>query len=77
MNTKNFMMLWLKDLFPICRSLTGRGTYETIRYLQRINSNLKIISFNSGKKVFDWVIPKELFFGIPLLVSLVKRNCYQ
>ena len=32
---------------------------KTIRYLQRINSNLKIISFNSGKKVFDWVIPKE------------------
>ena len=58
--TKNYPMIkWAKELFPICRSITGAGLRETIFYLKKINSNLSILSFNTGKKVFDWKIPKE------------------
>lgn len=45
-------------LFPICRSLTGNGTRETLRILNEI-SKLNIIKFKSGKKVYDWTIPQE------------------
>ena len=53
------MLKWAKDLFPFCRSITGKGLRDTIFYLKKINSDLKILSFKSGKKVFDWIIPNE------------------
>ena len=53
------MIKWAKDLFPLCRSLTGDGTRKTLRYFQNINKEFKILNFKSGKKVFDWSIPLE------------------
>ena len=57
---QNFPMLkWAKELFPLCRSLIGEGTRKTLRYFKSINKEFKIITFKSGKKVFDWTIPLE------------------
>lgn len=53
------MINHIKKLFPLCRSITGSDTLKTIKYFKKLNTNLKIISFNSGKKVFDWVVPPE------------------
>ena len=53
------MIKWAKDLFPICRSLTGEGNRKTFKYFMKINPEFKWIKFNSGKKVFDWNIPNE------------------
>ena len=53
------MLKWAKTLFPICRSLTGKGTQETLRFFKNINKEFKILKFKSGKKVFDWEIPHE------------------
>ncbi len=53
------MYKWIIDLFHLPRSITGKGTIDTLNYLKKINKNLKIISFNSGEKVFDWTIPLE------------------
>ena len=53
------MLKWAKELFPLCRSLTGNGTRKTLNYFKIINKEFKIIKFKSGKKVFDWVIPQE------------------
>ena len=55
----NLMLEWAKDLFPICRSITGAGIKKTISYLQNINNEVKTLRFKSGKKVFDWEIPLE------------------
>jgi aminopeptidase-like protein len=47
-----------RELWPINRSITGEGVRET---LKKISSHLpiKIKSIPSGKKVFDWTVPKE------------------
>ena len=56
----NFQMLkWAKDLFPICRSITGDGTRMTLSYFEKLNPEFRRLKFKTGQKVFDWVIPKE------------------
>src|SRR5581483_11706671 len=46
------------ELFPICRSITGRGIRQTLQYIgERIP--LEITEVASGTEVFDWTIPKE------------------
>ena len=59
LNSNYPMIKWAKDLFPLCRSLTGEGTRKTLSYFKNINSEFKVIKFKSGKKVFDWKIPDE------------------
>tara|TARA_A100001011_G_scaffold108460_1_gene115066 strand:+ start:7720 stop:8976 length:1257 start_codon:yes stop_codon:yes gene_type:complete len=53
------MYNWCKDLFPICRSITGDGLKKTLSYFEKINPSLKRLKFKSGKRVFDWTIPLE------------------
>ena len=52
-------MKWAKDLFPICRSLTGSGVRQTLKYLKKIVPEIKLKNVKSGQKVFDWKIPLE------------------
>ena len=46
------------ELFPICRSITGDGLRETLRYLQR-DVPLEVVEVPSGTEVLDWTIPPE------------------
>lgn len=55
----NQMFNWAKDLFPICRSITGEGVRKTLNYCKKIHDEIKIKNFMSGEKVYDWVIPDE------------------
>lgn len=48
----------IADLYPICRSITGDGTRETLRRIgQRIPLTLHEVP--SGTPVFDWIVPPE------------------
>ena len=49
----------VRNLFPICRSITGDGIRKTLKYFENFNSEYKRIKFKSGEKVFDWEIPEE------------------
>ena len=51
-------------IFPICRSITGKGVVDTLRilndYLKKNNCpEMTIHSIPTGTKVFDWSVPKE------------------
>lgn len=48
-----------KRLFPICRSLTGKGTLKTLKILKSVVPKLQIKKIKSGTKVFDWRVPNE------------------
>ncbi len=53
------MHQWARDLFPICRSLTGAGVRETLAYLSRLIPGLTTHSIASGERAFDWTVPDE------------------
>lgn len=48
-----------KRLFPICRSITGPGTRETLKIISEEIGGLSIKSIKSGTRVFDWTVPDE------------------
>jgi aminopeptidase-like protein len=48
----------VRDLYPICRSITGNGLRQSLRLLQR-HAPLSLHEVASGTQVFDWTVPKE------------------
>ena len=46
-------------LYPLNRSLTGRGVRSTLSIIKKEFPKLKIKKIKAGKKVFDWNIPPE------------------
>jgi aminopeptidase-like protein len=48
----------IRELYPICRSITGDGVRETLRRIAR-DIPLKIHEIPTGTRVLDWTIPKE------------------
>jgi len=58
-NIGNKILKTIKVLFPINRSLTGNGNRQSLKILNSVCKNLKILEFKSGSKVYDWNIPEE------------------
>jgi aminopeptidase-like protein len=52
------MMALAKELFPICRSITGNGVRQTLAILQR-HIPLEVNEVPSGTPVLDWTVPPE------------------
>jgi aminopeptidase-like protein len=52
------ILVLMNRLFPICRSITGRGVRETLQILGK-HIPLEIHEVPTGTKVFDWTVPKE------------------
>jgi aminopeptidase-like protein len=48
----------VRDLYPICRSITGNGFRQTLARLQK-EILVEVHEVPSGTKVFDWTVPRE------------------
>ena len=59
MNSNKYYNFAKNELFPICRSITGKGTELTLKKIQKYFQKLKIYKIKSGTKIFDWKIPEE------------------
>lgn len=49
---------FVRDLFPICRSITGNGIRQTLAAIGK-RIPLEISEVPTGTPVFDWTVPKE------------------
>lgn len=59
MSINKYYSLGKNILFPICRSITGKGLKKSLKIIKKEFPQLKIHHVNSGKKVFDWKVPPE------------------
>ena len=59
MISKNQIYNFAHQIIRYPRSLSGSGVRKTLKDIQGILYNMKIKSFQSGTKVFDWTIPHE------------------
>jgi aminopeptidase-like protein len=48
----------VEDLYPLCRSITGNGLRQTLRYVAE-RAPLALREVPSGTQVLDWAVPKE------------------
>lgn len=48
----------IRELYPICRSITGEGFRETLARIRK-EIPLGVHEVPSGTQVFDWTVPKE------------------
>ena len=48
----------MRELFPLCRSLTGEGVRKTLELLAR-EVPLERTAVASGTQVYDWTLPRE------------------
>lgn len=55
---KDFFSKIFDELYPICRSILGKGYTDSINILNKY-IGMKFLKYPSGKKIFDWVIPQE------------------
>ena len=74
MSINKFYKIGREELFPICRSITGKGTLKTLKIIKSSFNDLKIIKIKSGTKVFDWSIPEEWNIKDAYVLDKFKKN---
>lgn len=52
------MLDLVRELYPICRSITGNGVRQTLEILAR-RTPMTVHEVPSGTRVLDWTVPKE------------------
>ena len=53
------LMEFCRTLFPVNRSLTGKGVRDTLKYINLFVKDFKIKKIRSGKRIYDWNVPLE------------------
>ena len=66
------LLKFCKDLYPIYRSITGRGVVKSLEYIKKYIP-IEIKKVKSGTKVFDWTVPPEWNVSDAFVIDL-KTN---
>ena len=66
--------LLAKKIFPICRSLTGKGNRKTLKIIKKVLPELKVHEIKTGEKVFDWKVPNEWNVSEAYIVGPNKKK---
>ncbi len=59
MSVKKYFLIGKNILYPINRSITGKGTKKTLQIIKKEFPALKIKKIKSRTRVFDWIVPDE------------------
>ena len=69
-------------LFPVNRSILGKGYRESLNILKK-HINFKELKYRSEKKIFDWKVPKEwvikdayIKYKDKKIIDIKKNNLY-
>ena len=65
---------WAKTIFSYNRSITGSGVRKTLNFFKKINPQMRILSFRSGMKCFDWRVPDEWEINNAFFVDLKSKK---
>ena len=52
------LKFFFNKLYPICRSITGKGFVKSLQILNEIEK-INFIKVKTGTKVLDWIVPKN------------------
>lgn len=67
------MLALIRELYPICRSITGQGVRDTLAVLSR-RIPMEIHEVPSGTPVLDWVVPREWNIRAAYIADLQGRH---
>ena len=74
MSVNKYFNLGKNILFPINRSITGKGVRDTLKIIKNEFPIFNIKKIKSGSKVYDWVIPPEWNVSNALVEDKIKKN---
>lgn len=61
-------------IFPLNRSITGRGTLNTLKLIKKKVPNIEIKNIKSGTKVFNWRVPPEWNISAAYIKDKYKKK---
>ena len=77
MSVNKYFNLGKNILFPINRSITGKGVRDTLKIIKSEFPILNIKKIKSGSKVYDWVIPPEWNVNTAYIKDKSKKKNYR
>jgi len=51
------MLDFMRELYPVCRSITGEGVRQTLARMRAAGVPLQVHEVPTGTPVFDWTVP--------------------
>lgn len=76
MSQIQIILNWARTIFPYNRSITGNGLRKTLQFFKKINPDIKIESFKTGYRCFDWNIPDEWIIKNAFFQNLKSKKKY-
>ncbi len=74
MSIIKYFNLCKNKLFPIYRSITGKGIEKTLKIIKTEFPKLKIYKIKSGEKIFDWKIPMQWDINDAYIIDKNKKK---